>query len=275
MTTDRHARGNSPPSPTALVDVHCHILPGIDDGATDWQTTLAMARAAAADGISLVVATPHQLGSYRNNTAETIRSLVTEANRRLEDAGIPLVIRPGADVRIDDDLPERVADDSVMTLADRGRHVLLELPHELYVPLEGLLDRLERMGLVGILSHPERNAGIQRDPRIVDRLVARGCLMQLTAGSLTGSFGEPIQRLSEVLLKRGVIHMVASDAHGLRRRRPILSRAYRRTHQLIGPRAADVLFRENPTRIAQGEDVILELPKTTSFWGSFWKRRAG
>ncbi len=259
-----------------MIDVHCHILPGIDDGSPDWETTLAMARMAADDGITLVIATPHQLGSHRANTSETIRSLVVEANRRLEDEGVPLVVRPGADVRIDDDLPERLADDSVVTLADQKRHVLLELPHELYVPLDGLLDRLERMELVGILSHPERNAGIQRDPRIVHRLVDRGCLTQLTAGSLTGSFGESIQRLSEVLLKRGVVHMVASDAHGLRRRRPILSRAYRRTCDLIGKRAADILFRENPARIAQGKDVILELPTVkTSFWGAFWKRRAG
>lgn len=258
-----------------FVDIHCHILPGIDDGAPDWETTRQMAATAAENGIRLIVATPHQLGNYRRNRAQTIRTLVNETNDRIAEWQIPLRIAAGADVRIEPDMLEKLADDEVVTLADHRRHVLLELPHEVYFPLEGTLRRLEKMGMVGILSHPERNAGIMRDPRIVDRLVERGCLMQLTAASLTGTFGESIQRLSEVLLKRGVIHFIATDAHGVGRRRPVMQNAFARAAHIVGPEGAQRLCCENPAQVARGEPVDIEVPIRRGFWDSFFRRRAG
>ena len=104
----------------------------------------------------------------------------------------------------------------VLTLADRRRHILLELPHELYVPLDRLLAELRGAGIVGVLSHPERNAGIMANPAVVDGLVDAGCLMQITAGSLLGSFGRTSQAVAEQLATRGLVHFVSTDAHGLK-----------------------------------------------------------
>ncbi len=123
-----------------------------------------MARLAVADGIRTVIVTPHQLGSFGHNSADQIRSQTHLLQQRLAQDQVPLELLSGADVRIEPDLPERIRDGHVLTLADRGRHVLLELPHELYVPLDGLLRRLQAINCVGILSHPERNLGILADP---------------------------------------------------------------------------------------------------------------
>ncbi|MCA9152148.1 MAG: hypothetical protein KDA92_22750, partial [Planctomycetales bacterium] len=189
------------------------MLPGLDDGAPDWDESIAMAALAACDGIRGVIATPHQLGRYRNNVAPGIRQLTAEFNQRLAAAQINLQVLPGGDVRIEDDLLSEIRADRVLTLGDHGRHVLLELPHELYFPLQPVLETLSRAGLVGILSHPERNRGIQSDPRCLRKLVSAGCLMQVTAGSFLGQFGSAALQLSEQMLNNGWIHLIASDGH--------------------------------------------------------------
>jgi len=122
-----------------FVDIHCHMLPGLDDGAVNLGVSLAMAEMAVADGIATVVATPHQLGNYARNRGDTIRAYVARFQRELDARRIPLRVLPGADVRIEPDMVERLVGGDVVSLADLRRHVLLELPHELYVPLEGLL----------------------------------------------------------------------------------------------------------------------------------------
>lgn len=236
-------------------DIHCHLLPGIDDGATDWKTTLAMARMAVEEGIDTIVATPHQLGNYGENRGDAIRALVAEVQQRLEAEQIPLKVLPGADVRIEDDMLRRLVEGDVVSLADQRRHVLLELPHELYMPLEGLLEQLKRAGFVGILSHPERNQGIIRRPEIVEGLVDVGCLMQVTAGSITGGFGGDIQKLSDRFLTRGLVHFISTDAHGVKGRRPAMRRAFERTLQVTDEQTAIDLFSRNPAAVVEGRDV--------------------
>ena len=170
-----------------FADIHCHLLPSIDDGASDLETSLAMAEMAVADGIHTIVVTPHQLGSFGHNTSDQIRGLTQELQHILDSEGIPLEILPGADVRIEEGMIEKLVSGEVLTLGDHRRHVLLELPHEMYFPLDNLLTELDRKGIIGILSHPERNAGLLRDPHLLLPLVDRGCLMQVTAGSLMGT----------------------------------------------------------------------------------------
>ena len=145
-----------------------------------------MAEMAVADGIGTIVATPHQLGSHAKNSGKTIREAAVRFQHCLDQRRLPLRVLPGADVRIEPDLVRKIRSGEVLTLADRRRHVLLELPHDVYVPLDRLLAELAAAGLVGILSHPERNRGILNQPGVLRPLVERGCLMQVTAGSLTG-----------------------------------------------------------------------------------------
>jgi protein-tyrosine phosphatase len=238
-----------------FVDIHCHLLPAVDDGAADLAAALAMARMAVDDGVGTVIVTPHQLGAYAHNRADDVRRRTAQLQQALDAAGIPLAVLPGGDVRIEERLPQRLAAGDALTLADRGRHVLLELPHELYFPLEGLLESLARRGVAGILSHPERNAGLMAQPQLMAGLVDAGCLMQVTAGSLVGAFGAPCQKVAEWMMAEGLVHFLATDAHGVRSRRPLLRRAYERAAELADEATAAELCCQGPARVAAGLDV--------------------
>lgn len=241
--------------PEPFVDIHCHLLPGIDDGASDWDTSLAMSEMAVEDGIRTIVVTPHQLGNYTENRGDAIRALTAELQQRLEQAGTALSVLPGGDVRIEPEMIDGLKSGEILTLGDHRRHVLLELPHELYFPLDGLLKELHSLGMVGILSHPERNMGILGQLKIVERLVEQGCLMQVTADSMTGSFGSAIKTFSDKLIQRGLVHFVSSDAHGLDSRRPILGDAFQRVLQLAGWQFAVEACCRFPAAVAAGRNV--------------------
>jgi protein-tyrosine phosphatase len=164
-------------------------------------------------------------------------------------------VLPGADVRIESGMFDQLLSGDVLTLGDHRRHVLLELPHELYLPLEPIVQELECHGMVGILSHPERNEGILRRPEVVASLVDGGCLMQITAGSICGTFGRDCQQLSEWLLAEGLVHFVATDGHGPRSRRPLIRRTFDRVAELTSEALAIELCSENPTAVAAGGAV--------------------
>lgn len=239
----------------SFVDIHCHLLPGIDDGAKDWDESLAMARLAVDDGTTTIIATPHQLGNFGHIHGDDIRERIAELQQRLDQVGLPLKVLPGADVRIEPGMCERLTSGDVLTLGDHRRHVLLELPHELYLPLEPVIDELSRRRMVGILSHPERNDGILRRPEVLQPLVDNGCLLQITAGSLCGTFGPECRQLSEWLLAEGLVHFVATDAHGPRSRRPLMRRAFDRVVELSDDTTAIELCSRNPAAVAAGQGV--------------------
>jgi protein-tyrosine phosphatase len=227
----------------------------MDDGATSWDEALAMAEIAAQDGIRTIVATPHQLGSYAGNRGETIRARVAQLQPMLDERQAEVTVLAGADVRVETDLARRIRSGDVLTLADQGRHVLLELPHEVYLPLDGVIAELGRAGLVPILSHPERNLGILRQPEVLGPLVRAGCLVQITAASLTGGFGSRVQAFAESLVRRGLVHFVATDAHSTRWRAPKLCAAFHRVAALAGRKTAIALCCENPARVIAGDNV--------------------
>lgn len=263
-------------SPLApLVDIHCHVLPAIDDGSKSWDQSLAMAHMASRDGIRTIIATPHQLGVYSHIKGRRIREAVSQLQQFLDQHDVPLTVLPGADIRVEPDMVSALCDGSVLTLADRRRHVLLELPHEMYVPLDRCLEQLADAGMVGILSHPERNQGLLRRPELILDLIAQGCLMQVTAGSLFGSFGAPAQEMAERMIRKQCVHFLATDAHGHRARRPLLHRALVRVAEMVGHPTALEICCENPSRVAAGREVIARLPQRKSplhWWP--WRRVA-
>jgi protein-tyrosine phosphatase len=238
-----------------FIDTHCHLLPGVDDGASTWDDALAMARLAVADGIATAIVTPHQLGVNRELAGPTIRAKTAHLQEFLDQHGVPLQVFPGAEVRVEPDLIDAVREGEVLTLADRGRYVLLELPHEVYLPLDDLLRDMRRAGLAGILAHAERNQGLLAQPEAVPRLLEAGCLLQITAGSILGSFGSEVQRLSQRLIERGQVHFVATDAHGAKLRRPHMREAFQRTIELAGYKRACDLFRDNPAAILHDRPI--------------------
>jgi len=260
-----------------FVDIHCHLVPGIDDGAKSWDDSLVMAEMASADGIETIIVTPHQLGTYAHNTGDEIRRRTAELQAQLDAHDIPLRVLPGADVRIDDGMVRGLKNGQVLTLGDRGRHVLLELPHEMYFPLQPVLDDLEQAGLVGILSHPERNQGLLKQPHLIESLVDYGCLMQVTAGSLMGTFGPSSQQMSEWMLAEGFVDFLATDAHSPRARRPLIQRAFARAAEFVGAETAIDLCCRNPAAVAEGRDVemVCRRPQRGVFSGWFNWRKAG
>jgi len=256
-----------------LVDIHCHLLPGIDDGAANWNETLAMARLAVADGISAVVATVHQSGGSGCDQVGEILALTDQLRELLGQRGISLQVLPGAEVRIEPEMAAKFQSGQLLTLANRRRHVLLELPHEVYFPLDRLMPRLRAAGMVPILAHPERNLGILGQPGVLEPLVNSGCLLQVTAGSFMGAFGRQTQKLAYWLLQRRWVHFVGTDAHGAEARRPLLCRAYDCVAKLAGQQAADQLCCHNPAAVLAGKNVKhwpLEPGRRT--WGG-WRQR--
>jgi protein-tyrosine phosphatase len=236
-------------------DIHCHCLPGLDDGARTLEEALALGRALVEDGVMTVIATPHQLGRYSGtNGAERVRVAVGEYQRALEEAGIVLQVLPGADVRIDEDLVKQIQADTVLTLGDRRKHLLLELPHEAYFEPWGLLAELQSMGIQGILSHPERHHFLQQHAAAAGGWLKHGVLLQVTAGSLTGDFGAAAQQSGWQLLTQGCVSFLATDAHDCEIRPPRMRRAL----QLVGERLGATLARrlvDNAQRVWLGQAV--------------------
>ena len=260
----------------SFVDIHCHLVPSIDDGSKSWEESLSMARMACADGFKTTIVTPHQLGNFAHNDGDLIRRRTKELQQVLNENQIPLQVLPGGDVRIEPDMIAGLKSGAVMSLADKKKHVLLELPHELYFPLEPVLQSLEAIGMVGILSHPERNQGLLKQQHIVEKLVERGCLMQVTAGSLNGTFGPPSQQMSEWMLEEDLVHFMATDAHGPNSRRPLMRRAFERVTEMVGREVALQVCCENPADVAAGRQVMLgprRQKKSKSVFAGWFSRR--
>jgi protein-tyrosine phosphatase len=237
-----------------------------------------MAHLAWDQGIDTIVATPHQLGSFGDVTAADIRGRVERMRDLLWAEGLDLRVLPGADVWVEPGLVDRVLADDVMTLGDHGRHVLLELPHDRYTPLDDLLADLDRNGMVGVLTQPERNRGLLQNPGIVDGLVDRGCLMQVTAGSFLGVSGPASRAMAERMARRGTLHFVATDAHGSQSRRPRLAEAHAAVVKLAGSQAARLWFSDFPRAVAAGQDVprgvVPVEPPKRSVWSLLLQRAA-
>ena len=260
--------------PEPFVDIHCHMIPGIDDGSKSWDQSLAMGEMAVADGIETIAVTPHQLGSYTHNHGQLVRSRTAELQQLLDDHRLPLQVLPGADVRIEPGMLEKLRSGDVLTLADQRKHVLLELPHELYFPLDDVLGDLHRAGLVGILSHPERNQGLLKKPQLIEPLVDSGCLMQVTCSSLMGTFGSAPQQMAEWMQEQGLVHFLATDAHGPNSRRPLMRRAFERAAEIVDEEIATLLCCRNPAAVACGGDIEMPQykPKQRGFLASLFKR---
>ena len=239
-----------------MIDLHCHILPGMDDGARDLETALAMARAFVADGVCVVACTPHILPGLYKNTGDQIRAAVVDFQGELDQRDIGLQLVPGADVHIVPALVEGLRSGELLALAD-SRYVLVEPPRHVAPPrFEQVLFDVVSAGYVPIITHPERLTWLQTQYDLVGRLVAGGVWMQLTAGSLAGGFGRSARELAERMLEEKLAHVLATDAHDDGRRRPDLKRGYELAAARIGRDAAWDLVFSRPRSVL--ENVVPE-----------------
>jgi len=232
-----------------MIDVHCHILPSIDDGSSSMEESLEMARIAVADGIRTIVATPHVKNDIPAPTliAEKINVLTDLLKRE----GLPINILAGGDVA--SILPVEVV--SLYTI-NRTNYVLLEFPHShLPANAEQVIFEWQLAGLRPIITHPERNPSILKHPDSLERLVEAGALVQVTAGSLTGVFGVDVQACASYLISSRWVHILASDGHSSHYRLPQLSESMRVAAQLIGEKAALKLVQDNPAAVISGREL--------------------
>jgi protein-tyrosine phosphatase len=206
-----------------MIDLHCHILPGLDDGAANLDVSLGMAQALVADGVSVAVCTPHILPGLYHNAGPQIASAVRHLQDALSQQGIPLRLVAGADVHMVPDLIAGLRSGRIPSIAG-SRYVLIEPPHHTAPPqLESFFFSLLVEGFVPILTHPERLNWLEHRYEAIRKLVGAGVWMQITSGSLTGAFGRKAQRWAYRMLDEGCVHILATDAHDTHRRRPDLS----------------------------------------------------
>jgi protein-tyrosine phosphatase len=268
-----------------LIDLHSHLLPGIDDGAKDLATSLAMARVAAADGISTIACTPHILPGVYNNGGPLIRRAVARLAESIAKAGIPITLVTGADVHIAPDLVAQLRDGRALTLND-SRYLLLEPPHHVVPPrLDDLVFNLQAAGYVPILTHPERLSWIEGHYDLIRRLVSNSVLMQITAGSVMGGFGRRPRYWAERMLDEGFCHLLATDAHNTEQRAPCMAEAREVVAQWLGDDEAINLVLRRPQGILDNLSPA-ELPPlpqgkvrqqesaagAPSLWGNILKR---
>ncbi|MGH2902532.1 MAG: tyrosine-protein phosphatase [Solirubrobacteraceae bacterium] len=239
-----------------MIDLHCHVLPGIDDGPETIAGSVAIARAAAAAGTRTLVATPHVSWRYPND-ADTIARLVDEVNVHLVTAGVELNVRPGAELamtRLIDIEPEQLP----RLCLGGGPWLLLEPPFTAVATgLDMIVDDLQRHGHRVLLAHPERCQAFHRDPKLLGSLVRGGVIISITAGSLVSQFGETVRRFALDLARDGLIHNVASDAHDDVKRPPGMAAEIERAG--LGP-LAEWLTQEVPAAILAGEETIPPRP---------------
>lgn len=236
-----------------MIDIHCHILPAIDDGPDDLQTALEMFRIAEGDGITQIIATPH----YRHGgspTAQDIQEKIQQVRGELDKRGLAVKLLGGADIRLTYELLEGMAKREIPTI-NSSRYFLLELPDLIPPNLDNFLFEIRVRGYVPVITHPERNYSLLAAPQKIEPLRSAGALFQITAMSVTGKLGKQIKKFTDHLLKKYYVDFIATDAHNIERRPPVLSKAYEETSRIMSKHEADRIFLENPQAVIKNTEM--------------------
>lgn len=255
-----------------MIDLHCHILPGIDDGAKTMDDSLAMARVAVAEGITHILVTPHYKNGRWTNEKEVILQGVAAVQKELDERNISLTLFPGQEVRIVGELMEDIIENKIQFIDEANQYLMIEFPTAT-VPAftDSLFFELQKSGVTPIIVHPERNHEILNDPTKLLDLVEKGALAQLTAGSYVGSFGKKIQKFSKQLIEANLVHFIASDAHNITTRTFYMKEAYQKLEKEFGKEKVSV-FKQVTKDLVNGEVISTPSPrpiKGSKFLGLF------
>ncbi|WP_286230079.1 tyrosine-protein phosphatase [Neobacillus mesonae] len=242
-----------------MIDIHCHILPGVDDGAQTMEDSITMAKQAAKEGIHTIIATPHLNHQY-DNRKQAIVEKVDAVNLALKQEGVNLIILPGQEPRIYGEIIEDYEKNEIQTL-NGSRYVFIEFPSN-HVPMysEKLLFDLQVKGLTPVIVHPERNSELIEHPDVLYNLVEKGALTQVTASSLCGYFGKKIKIFSEQLIEANLTHFIASDAHNVVNRAFKMEEAFNLIESDFGVDYV-YLFTENAEFLIDNKNIIKEMPE--------------
>lgn len=252
-----------------MVDLHCHLLPGIDDGSRSMKISLRLAREATENGVTHALLTPHHMnGRYVNHKRDVIRR-TKEFQKQLNAHNIPLTVFPGQEVRINGQLIDALNEDDILFADEDNRYLMLEFPDD-DVPhyTNQMIFELQQRGITPVIVHPERNTRIMDHPELLYQLLQKGCLSQITASSYVGTFGKKVEDFSEKLIKNGQGYLFASDAHDLPGRKYEMRQAFEKLSKEFGQELSDQ-YANNARSIINGENIpvntIKELKKKR-FW---------
>jgi len=235
-----------------MVDIHCHILPEVDDGSRSWEMTAEMCRIAADDGIRHIVATPHcnNVYPYDRTRYEALREKLEEASEGRIEFSV------GCDFHFSYENITDAIENPKRYSINGTRYLLIEFSDYSIPPnVADLLFQFTSRGMVPIVTHPERNPLLVRRPEKVLEMIDAGALVQVTANSITGFWGEKARSVAEWLLAQGAAHVIASDAHDPKRRRPVLSEARNAVARMLGEQAAEDLVSNIPQAIVEGKPL--------------------
>ena len=260
-----------------MIDIHCHPLPGVDDGADSLEVAVAMCRIAAEDGVTHLVATPHSNYTYAFNL-DLNRQLLAQLQQEVGEEPKLLL---GCDFHLSyDNIQDFLANSKNFTI-NGTQYLLVELPEQ-FIPenLSRVYYEIQVAGIIPIITHPERNMLLQRKPDLIRFWVEHGCLVQVTAMSYIGGFGSKAKGLAERWLDQNLVHFLATDAHDCRRRPPLLSPCYRKLAEEKGEEFADLLMRQNPQAVIDGKSLppqpqfyeAEEAPRKRRWFSFLWGR---
>jgi protein-tyrosine phosphatase len=242
-----------------MVDIHHHLLPGLDDGSTDLETSLAMARMAAEDGITHIVATPHSNGSYRYDPVQN-QALLQTLREALAAENIPMTLGVGCDFHLSYDNIQGARTDPHSYTINGTDYLLIELPDFAIPPkMEESFYDLRLAGTHLILTHPERNPVLQKNPKRLAEWVQQGMLIQVTTSSVLGHMGPVAEKMAHKLLAERSVHFLATDAHNTGRRPPKMRAAYDLVAKKYGTEYANLICRENPLAVFEGHSLPTQL----------------
>ncbi len=253
-----------------LVDIHVHLLAGLDDGPRTPDDALAMCRRLCAEGAGMAAALAHQNERYPDVTPDVIRAAAGRLTAALREQRVPLTVYPCAEVMVDPDLEASWGAGRLLSIADRGAYLLVEMPHGLYVDLRPTARNLRPRGVRLILAHPERQPEVLHESGAVEALIREGCLVQVSSGSITDPATASDRRALKSWLRRGCVHFLGSDGHSLNRRPPLLAAAYRTIRGWAGASVADRVGSTNGTAVLNGLPLRVPEPEPERRWWPLW-----
>jgi len=242
-----------------VIDLHAHILPGLDDGPRTMAESVALAEVLLAEGVTHAVAAPHMFDGVYEVPCDAVTAGVRDLRTQLARRGLPLHILPGADVRVDPRVLEAARSGQLLSIGAGERYLLLELPDDILPPrLEQFLFDLQMAGLGPILTHPERNREVQARPGLLENLIHLGCFVQVSAQSLMGVFGQRTREAACRIIAYRLAHLLASDCHDLVRRPPRMREALAVAASLVGVAEAEAMVCGRPAAILAGDRLEVE-----------------
>ncbi|MBH0230813.1 tyrosine-protein phosphatase [Halobacillus yeomjeoni] len=242
-----------------MIDLHCHIIPGVDDGVQTMEESLALARLAVKEGIETVVAAPHHLHSTFRNPKSSIIKKVSELNKELKNEGIPLEVLPGQEVRLNGDILNAFKREEVLAINHTSGHVYIEFPnHEVPTYTNRVFYDIQMEGYKPVITHPETNRTFRQNPDLLYQLVKNGAITQVTAASFVGKNGKAAKKFAFQLIESSLTHIVASNAHS-KKRGFYLADAYEKIEKKFGSSTV-YQFMENAHVVLDGEMVYTDRP---------------